>query len=210
MKARSPLLRLAVLGIAAAKATTLWAAPLSFNFKDPKGVNNVSFTLDAPLEAISGTATGISGKVAFDPADPAATKGKIVVEAASMHVPNPMMKDHMHGAQWMDAASHPEITFEVTGLKSVSTEGNTSKADAVGKFKLKGVERSVTVPVTITYLKDRLADRTNGAMQGDLLVIRAKFTVKRSDYDINPDAPTDKVSDTVELKLAIAGAAARS
>ena len=45
--------------------------------------------------------------------------------------------------------------------------------------------------------------------QGDLLVIRADFTVKRSDYDINPNAPVDKVSDTTDLSLSIAGAAPR-
>ena len=31
-----------------------YAAPLSFDFKDPKGVNNVVFKLDAPLESING------------------------------------------------------------------------------------------------------------------------------------------------------------
>ena len=58
------------------------AAPETFDFKDPKGVNNAVFKLDAPLEALNGTATGISGTVSFDPANPAATKGRIVVASA--------------------------------------------------------------------------------------------------------------------------------
>ena len=37
------------------------AEPQTFDFKDPKGVNNAVFKLDAPLEAINGNATGISG-----------------------------------------------------------------------------------------------------------------------------------------------------
>jgi polyisoprenoid-binding protein YceI len=38
-------------------------------------------------------------------------------------------------------------------------------------------------------------------------VLRAKFTVKRSDFGINPGAPSDKVSDEIELTLSLAGAA---
>jgi hypothetical protein len=63
---RLPLL-LAAFGLSAQ------AAPLTFDFKDPKGVNNVQFSLDAPLESITGTGTGISGSVTFDPAPPAAS-----------------------------------------------------------------------------------------------------------------------------------------
>jgi polyisoprenoid-binding protein YceI len=47
-------------------------------------------------------------------------------------------------------------------------------------------------------------------MNGDLLVIRANFQIKRSDYGINPGAPQEKVSETIELTLSIAGAAPRS
>lgn len=189
---------------------TATAAPQTFDFTDPKGVNNVVFKLDAPLEAISGSANGISGKVVFDPANPAATTGAIVVSAASLHVPNPMMKEHLHGAQWMDVAKNPEIRFTATSLKNIKTSGNTTTADVTGQFTLKGVTRELTVPVQFTYLKDKLGARTNNRQQGDLLVIRARFTIKRSDFNINPAAPQDKVADEIELTLSIAGAAPKS
>src|SRR2546430_1265819 len=76
-------LRMLILGLV---GTTLVAAPIEFDFKDPKGVNNVIFKTDAPLESINGTATGISGKVTFDPDNPGAIKGKIVVQSSSLHV----------------------------------------------------------------------------------------------------------------------------
>ena len=72
-------------------ALTATAGPQSFDFKDPKGVNNAVFLLDAPLESINGTANGVSGTITFDPENPAALLGKIVIAAASLHVPNPMM-----------------------------------------------------------------------------------------------------------------------
>ena len=198
-----------LLALTVATAAAL-AAPQTFDFKDPKGVNNAVFTLDAPLEAITGSASGISGTVVFDAATPGATKGRIVIAASSLHVPNPTMKEHMHGDQWLDVAKHPEITFEAKALKNVKTSGDTTTADITGTMTIKGVAKEVTAPIKLTYLKDKLAARTNGQMKGDLLVIRANFSIKRSDYGINPGAPTDKVADTIELSLSIAGAAPRS
>ncbi len=196
------LLTLTALSVAAS------AAPLTFDFKDPKGVNNAVFKLDAPLEAITGSANGVSGTVTFDPADPAATKGKIVVSASSLHVPNPMMKEHMHGEQWLDVAKNKEITFEAKSLSNVKTTGDNTTADATGTLTIKGVAKEVTAPVKLSYLKDKLGMRVPN-QKGDLLVIRASFAVKRSDFGINPKAPEDKVADTIDLTLSIAGAAPR-
>jgi polyisoprenoid-binding protein YceI len=186
-----------------------FAAPQTFDFKDPKGVNNVVFKLDAPLEAINGSASGISGKVTFGPAEPAATRGKIVVAASSLHVPNPMMKEHLHSDQWMDVAKFPEISFEVKELKNVKTIGDNTTADATGTLSIRGVTKELTVPVKLTYLKDKLGLRVPN-QQGDLLVIRANFSVKRRDFGINPAAPEEKVSDTIDLMLSIAGASPRN
>jgi polyisoprenoid-binding protein YceI len=202
---KNPLLTL--IGLATLASVAL-AAPQSFDFKDPKGVNNAAFKLDAPLEAIQGSANGIAGLVTFDPEQPALTKGKITVAAASLHVPNPMMKQHLHSSQWMDVAQHSEIVFEARELKNVKTSGDTTTADATGVLTIKGVAKDITVPVKLTYLKDKLGQRVPN-MKGDLLVIRSQFTINRGDFGINPGAPQDKVSDDIELTLSVAGAAAR-
>lgn len=181
------------------------AAPQTFDFKDPKGVNNAVFKIDAVLEATEGNANGISGTVTFDPENPAATKGKIVVTTASMRVPNPMMNEHLHGNQWMEASKYPEIIFEAKELKNVKVSGNVTTADAVGSLTIKGTSKEITAPVKLTYLKDKLGQRVPN-MKGDLLVIRSTFTIKRTDFGINPGAPQDKVSDEIELTLSIAGA----
>jgi polyisoprenoid-binding protein YceI len=165
------------------------------------------FKLDAPLEAINGSANGVSGTVSFDPANPGATTGKIVVATSSLHVPNPVMKEHMHGEQWMDVAKHGELSFEVKSLSDVKTEGDHTTAQATGTFTARGVSKEITVPVKLSYLKGKLAARTNGQMKGDLLVIRSNFSIKRTDFGINPKAPEDKVSDTIDLTLSVAGAA---
>lgn len=189
-------------------ATAALAGPQTFDFKDPKGVNNAVFKLDATLESINGSANGISGTIIFDPENPAATKGRIVVATASLHVPNPMMKEHLHSALWLDVAKYPEIVFETLELKNVKTTGDTTTADVAGKFTVKGVTQTITAPAKLTYLKDKLGQRVPN-QKGDLIVIRATFTIKRTDYGINPSAPQDKVADEINLTLSIAGAAPR-
>ncbi len=187
---------------------TAFAGPLSFDFKDPKGVNNATFKLDAPLEAINGSASGITGTVAFDPADPATTTGTIRVASKSLTVPNPMMQGHLLSDKWLDAAKFPEINFAVKSLANVKTDGNATSADASGTFTLKGVAKQMTVPVKLTYLPDKLGQRVPN-LKGDLLVIRANFQIKRSDFDLMPGQMEEKVSNTIDITLSIAGASPR-
>ena len=191
-------------------ACPILAAPQSFDFKDPKGVNNAVFKLDAPLESINGTASGVSGTVRFDLENPASLSGKIVVAADSLRVPNPMMQSHLVGKDWMDVTTHKEIAFEAEKAVNVKTTGNDTTADVTGKFSLRGITKEITVPVRLTYLKDKLGARTGGKMEGDLLVIRSTFTIKRSDYGINPKAPADKVAEDIEMVLSLAGAAPKN
>jgi polyisoprenoid-binding protein YceI len=188
-------------------ALAVSAEPLTFDFKDPKGVNNAVFKLDAPLESINGTANGITGTVKFDPAIPSDFSGKITIATKSMTVGNSMMQDHMHGDKWMDVANHPEIHFEVASVQNAKTTGTTTTADVTGKITIKGVTKEMTAPVKLSYLKDKLQDRTMGQMKGDLLVLRANFKVKRSDFNIQPGQNEDKVSDDIEISLAVAGGA---
>lgn len=201
---RSAALLLALVGSAA------FAAPQTFDFKDPKGVNNVQFHLDAPLESISGQGTGISGKVTFDPAAPEATTGRIVLATSSLTVGNSTMLEHLHGTNWLDVAKYPEITFEAKKLDKVSTTGGSLKGEVTGVLTLKGTSKEVTVPVTITHLPGKLGARLHQPdLKGDLLVLRAQFSISRADFGIQAGQYTDSVSDDIQLTLSLAGASAQ-
>lgn len=182
------------------------ASPLVFDFKDPKGVNNAVFKLDAPLEIIHGTATGISGKITFDPQNPGASRGELVVDTRTLTVGNPLMKEHLHGDKWMDTAQFPQIVFKLERLSEVQTADTTTTAMATGTLTIKGVAKTVTVAAKAAYLKDKLKAR-GGQQEGDLLVIRTSFTIKRSDFGINQGRFEDKVSDVIDLTLSIVGSA---
>ncbi len=186
------------------------AAPQAFDFKDPKGVNNVQFHLDAPLESISGQGTGISGTVTFDPAAPETTTGRVVLSAASLTVGNPTMLEHLHGPNWLDVAKFPEITFEAKKLQHPVVAGAAIKAEVIGVLTIKGVSKEIAVPVTLTHLPDKLGARLGKPdLKGDLLVLRAQFAINRSEFGIQAGQYTDKVSEQIELTLSLAGASAK-
>jgi len=182
-----------------------FAAPQEFDMKDPKGVSHVAFLLDAPLESISGTANGVSGEVIIDKENPEFIDGKIVLATETLHVPNPVMKDHLHGEDWMEIETHETITFEPKKLSDVKQEDNKVTANVTGDLTVKGVTKEVTAPVTATLLEGRLGER-NPDVEGDLLVLRGNFKVSRADFGINPKAPPDKVAEDIEITLNLAGA----
>ena len=183
------------------------AGPETFDFKDPKNGNTIEFKLDAPAEKIVGTANAISGTVTFDPQNPGATRGKIVVATSSLTVPNGMQTTIMRGPLWLDATKYPEITFEAKELKNVKTDGDKTTADVAGTFTLHGVAKEVTIPVEMKYLKDKLGEHLGGNQKGDLLVITStNFSIKRADFNIMPGKNLDKVADTINFTLGVAGA----
>ncbi|MFM9090827.1 MAG: YceI family protein, partial [Verrucomicrobiota bacterium] len=132
----------------------------------------------------------------------------IILDTKSLTVGNPMMADHLRGGNWLDVANHPAITFEAVSLTNVRTQGNVVNAEVAGKLTVKGVTKDIKVPVSFTHLPDKLGARVNDPkVKGDLLVLRANFTINRADFGIQPGKNTDKVAETIQLSLSIAGAA---
>lgn len=192
------------MGLAFAAAPA-WASPAEFDFNDPKKVNSISFTLDSLLEPIVGIASGITGKLSFDPASPKSTTGGISVEAKSLQFANKGIENSLRGADWLDVNKNPKIEFtfkKVTDAKSAG-EGATEMT-VVGDMTCHGVTKEVTVPVKATYLPGKLGDRQSKG-SGDLLVLRSSFTIKRTDFGIKPDMSDKVVAEAIQVQVAIVG-----
>ena len=205
MKASARLILMALALLADGRAEAL-----TFDFKESKGVNNVVFELDAPLESIKGTAKGISGSVTVDPANLADAKGRIVVATNSLIVPNPLMRAHLLSKDWLGARSNPEISFDLRKVGDVESKGaNVSEAKVTGVLSLNGISKEITAVAKVTFMPGRLREFSKGKLEGDLLVIRSEFGIKRSDFGIRPGEFLDKVSNEIDLSLSLAGAAAK-
>ena len=185
---------------------SLSAETLSFDFADPKGVNTINFNLDSLLESINGNGKGVSGRVQFDPSFPDKTTGTIELDTTSLKVANPTMNEHLLGTKWMDVKNHPDIQFKVASLQNVETTGNITSAEIVGELTVKGVTRQITTNTTLTFLKGKLKARMGPrGPDGDLLIIRTKFSVFRSDFAIGAADGSEKVAEEIEISLSLAG-----
>lgn len=186
-------------------ASPLRAAPTEFDFKDPKSVNTISFTLDSLLEPILGIASGVGGTMTFDPANPTATTGTISVESKNLQFANKGMQDSLHGAEWLDVAKNPKIEFKLKKVTDAKSAGdNVTEMTVVGDMTCHGITKEITVPVKVTFLAGKLGERTN-KLTGDLLVLRSSFTIKRTDFGIKADMTDKVVANEIQVKVAIAG-----
>ena len=181
----------------------IFAETKSFDFKDSKGLNTVIFQLDALLESINGSASGVSGKIDFDPDDPAVTKGVIVLESSSLRVDNPVLQEHMHGDDWLDVTKFPKIEFSLSNLTRLKAQGRSIHASAEGKMTIRNVTIKMSIPVELTYLEGMLEKRNR--IPGDLLIVRSKFSVKRDDFGIRAGEYLDKVANNIEISINLAG-----
>ncbi|MDJ0764657.1 MAG: YceI family protein [Myxococcota bacterium] len=181
------------------------AEAIVFDFKDPKGVNSIGITLDSVLEPFRGVATGISGRVTFDPKQPKSISGSIAVEAKTIRMANDKMTEVLHGEDWLDVKVHPTVTATLDKVISARKVGKGEYALTVkGTFTCKGVSKPLRAKVQLFYHPGRLKER-NHSVPGDLLIARTRFVIDRHDFGIKPEMDNTIVSREIVLDIALAG-----
>ena len=115
-----------------------------------------------------------------------------------MKTGNDMRDDHLRSAQWLDAATHPEMSFEVVSVvaKPTVTEGDVKSADleVTGKFTLHGVTTDLKAPATIKW-------------KGDKVKISTQFGIKLADYKVKGKEGIvgQKVGETIACEATLKG-----
>ena len=131
----------------------------------------------------------VSGTLTLDPAKPEGATVAIAIATGSVTVPNAKLKEELDGAQWLDAAKYPEITFKST--KVVTTGVDT--ADVTGDFTLHGVTKPLTLKVKFN------AAGTNPVNKHYTSGFEATGTLKRTDFGVKTYAPM--IGDTVDIDI---------
>jgi len=112
----------------------------------------------------------------------------IEADMASINSGNPMRDEHMHGADFLDVANHPQMVFQST---SISESG--SGYALTGNLTIKGV----TLPVTFetTYNGSQVFPMDQSTHFG----FSAGTTISRSAFGVSYGVPL--VTDEVVLQL---------
>lgn len=184
-------------------------SPRNFDFADPKGTNTVTIRVDAPIEPVTGIAGGVSGTARFDPAHPEQTTGEIRVAVESIQFGNPNYAGSVKNYA-LQGKKFPTLTCKlkkIVGGKEV--ERGRFKGTVAVDFTLKGITRPLTIPLDVRYLPGRAKER-DGSTEGDLMVVRTVFSIKRSAFDVAPGLSPELASDTVEIGVALVGIAPKN
>jgi polyisoprenoid-binding protein YceI len=182
-----------------------------FSVEDPMKRNSVTFKSTAPLEDIVGTSSQITGRLVFDPSNPAeGGHGEIVVPIKSLNTGIPLRDEHLAGGDWLNADKNPNIKFTIVEVKNIrqvkgTADAKTFDVTAVGDFSLNGKTKRISVPARITYLKE--SEATKQRQPGDLLAARTTFEVTLADFGITGPKGMNligsKVGEKVEIDLSL-------
>jgi polyisoprenoid-binding protein YceI len=181
-------------GLMCVLAAPAWADPVTVSVTAQR--SSITFVSDAPGERIVGTATGLSGSIQTDLANPAATTGSIQFPVENMETGNAMRDQHMQGDQWLNAAAHPNIVFTIERIDGaqVTTDGNRTDiaGTAVGTVLVNGVSAPAQAQIAVAV---------NSGTQ--TVRIQPTFSVTLANHNV---AGRDgAIGDTVGATIAIEG-----
>lgn len=181
----------------------LFAQTFTVDSKD--GRNQATFVSEAPFEKIVGVSSGLDATVMINTSD--ITKkpmGKVKVGIANIKTGIGLRDKHLVSADWLNAEKYPNAEFQLTGIKNHSSKslenGKKVKATFIGKFSVHGVTKEVEAPGELTYFKE--SAQTKAKAPGNLLVARANFDIKLSDYGVTiPSMVVGKLSENVNISV---------
>ncbi len=181
------------------------AAPGTFSFADPKGVNAVNFRVDAPLNSIAGFVGNLRGDIVFDPDKPEVISGSIEAPLTGLVLPNPQMREVLMTRDWMNFEEHPVVKLDIKEAKDLKLlEPGVWAGTLTADLHCRGATKPMDIPVRIRHLKGQARAR-GGARGGDLMFIKADFVLKRSDFGIKTSGGFDKVGDQVHVAGELVG-----
>nr|WP_067298359.1 YceI family protein [Marinobacterium profundum] len=141
---------------------------------------------------VTGRLEKFAGSFIYDAADPNSASVAITIEAASVNTNQAERDKHLRSAEFLDAATYPEITFVSTSYKTNGDGSGVLKGD----LSLHGITKPVTINVTRVGEGDDPWGGYRAGFQGTAELKLKEFGIN---YNLGPAA------ETVYLDLNIEG-----
>jgi len=144
------------------------------NWRIDPAHSRVSFVVTKwGLVEVDGRFRKYSGTIAFDPAAPETGSIEWVVNVASVDTGEPRRDQALLDEEYFHAARHPDLTFRSTSIKAAGS----NRFDVTGTLTIRGVAKTVTLPVTY-------GGRHDVPGEGQMDVFQTSFTIDRFDFGI--------------------------
>lgn len=176
----------------------------------------IAFLSDTPLETIRGRSNQTHGYIVLD-ADLTPRAGAWQVPVAELRTGLRTRDEHLLRAEWLDAAAHPFIRFDLERVvdvepvddpAAVRTGARTISCTLIGTMQIKGTSRELIVPnATITALPADVSP--SAAVVGELAALRARFEIHLADFGIThrmiatDENDRGKVSPIIAIELTL-------
>jgi polyisoprenoid-binding protein YceI len=136
------------------------------------------------------------GAFAFDEDDPSKTKVDIKIEAASIETKDAQRDTHLRSADFLDAATHPQLHFVSTGVEKVDDQNYA----LTGNLTIRGATHPVTLKVE--YL-----GRSKDPWGGERAGFSATTSISRKEWGLTWNAALETggvvVADKVDLEIEV-------
>ncbi|GAA3993289.1 YceI family protein [Comamonas faecalis] len=138
---------------------------------------------------VQGQFTRFDAELAFDPAQPQASKVAFTVDTGSATLGVKETDAELPKPVWFNVAKFPQARFESSAIRKL----DAGKYEVDGTLAIKGASQPLTLPVVLTQA-------------GDVTTATGSFVIKRLVFKIgeNEWADTSMVADDVQVKFKFA------
>lgn len=151
---------------AALLALPLTASAAIYNKIDTEN-SQVEFHYEQMGVEMEGTFTGIDGQILFDTEQPEKAEATITIKMDSADTGSSEADSEIVKKEWFDASSYPDAVFKTKAI----TRKSDNTFEVVGILSIKGNEKEVHFPATVTEANDKVT------FAGDFSIMRGDYAV---------------------------------
>jgi polyisoprenoid-binding protein YceI len=148
------------------------------------------------LTTVRGGFSGTSGVIDFDPATPEAGSIELRIPAASVNTGDEKRDGHLRSADFLDAATHPEIVFKSTKI----TPKGKDEFVVDGDLTIRGTTKPVAVNVELLGIAE-------DPRAGQRAMFDAKFSFDRTQWGLVWNMPIPSgvlVGEKIKIEASVA------